>query len=269
MQAFVFCTVKSSTPRIPKRFGVLSLAAAAVVLLAHTAFAASSSEGRIPSLAELAPPVPSSQNAAALYLRAFQLLPKDRNASQLLSSFISSDGANAKALVPKVRAAIQKYKKALSLVRRAASMPKCRFPTNWQNADLATLRFPYYANLRELVRATAAHAKLCAMDGRAHEAAVDLHASFRTAKHIGEDPILISVLVEYACIGIAGRAFLSVLKTAPPSEKDCEKLNQTLAEIDLTSALVRALQGELALFAQSQRKASNRQASDTACTGGG
>jgi hypothetical protein len=169
--------------------------------------------------------VPNSQNAALLYLRAFHLYPKDRSASKLLSDFISLEGARANALVPKVQAVLQKYGKALDLVRRAASMPKCRFPMNWQTTD----RFPYYADLRELARATAAHAKLCALSGRPHEAATDLQAGFRMAKHIGEDPTLISVLVEYACIGIASRAFLSVLETAPPSEKDCEKLNRTLA----------------------------------------
>ncbi|MGC8834555.1 MAG: hypothetical protein ACP5R4_10930 [Armatimonadota bacterium] len=269
MHAFAFRTMKSPVLRIPKQFGALSLAAVAVMLSAHTAFAAGSREDRVPSLTELAPPVPSSQNAAPIYLRAFQLCPKDRNASQLLSSFISSDGANAKAIVPKVRAALQKYEKALSLARRAASMPHCRFPTNWQTADPAALRSPYYADLRELARATAAHAKLCAMDGRAHEAAADLQASFRMAKHVGEDPVLISVLVEYACIGIAGRALLGVLETSILSEKDIKKLDQTLAEMNLNGALVRALQGELALSMQTLRNTSSKQTSESICPGGG
>jgi len=264
MCTFAFCAAQSFASRVIKRFGMFSLAAMAV-LLAHTALAAGPNEDKVPSLVELAPPVPNSQNAALLYLRAFHLYPKDRSASKLLSDFISLEGARANALVPKVQAVLQKYGKALDLVRRAASMPKCRFPMNWQTTD----RFPYYADLRELARATAAHAKLCALSGRPHEAAADLQAGFRMAKHIGEDPTLTSVLVEYACIGIASRAFLSVLETAPPSEKDCEKLNQTLAEMDLNTALVRALQGELALSMRAPQSASSGQASGSACIGGG
>jgi hypothetical protein len=67
------------------------------------------------------------------------------------------------------------------------------------------------------------------------------------ARHMAPEPALISQLHQYAVLSTARRALQDVLAVTSPSETDCRRLDQSLAELDPHAAFVRGLYGERCL----------------------
>ena len=146
-------------------------------------------QGEPLSLREAAPaPVPSSDNAAPVYDRAFQQLPRLEKApaadgpaarrlvredEQIISRFASDDARQWRGVsLRQVRQALAGTEAALALARQAAAMPRCGFPVDWE-AGAAAL-FPHYPRLRTLSQLLAAHAIVAAVDRKPSEAAADI-----------------------------------------------------------------------------------------------
>jgi hypothetical protein len=133
---------------------------------------------------------------------------------------------------------------ALSLVREAAAMPRCRFPVNWE-AGAAAL-FPHYPRLWSLCRLLGARAVVAAAEGRQADAVADLEAMLRVARHIGAEPALIGQLVQYACLTAAGSALQGVLESTPLEAEASRGLDEALAAVEVYAPFHAAMQTERA-----------------------
>ncbi len=210
------------------------------------------------TLAEAAPPpVPEEENAAPLYRRAFERLPRLRSprqpspgprqlaqADELVLDRIFPPYAARRAPVSlaDLRAVLEGTDAALALAREAAAMPRCRFPINWE--DGAGALFPHLSELRTLNRLLAAAAIVAATDGQPARAVADIEAIVRTVGHMSHEPTLISQIVLYASLSTASRALHQTVMASLISPDDCARLQRQLTDLDLYSPFEQALRSE-------------------------
>jgi hypothetical protein len=215
------------------------------------------------SLTEVAPPrVPDDQNAALLYARAFALLPRQEQNPQVdgsegqrlarqdelvLRQFLGERKGQPPVVVStrQVRQALAGTEAALALVRRAAAMPRCRFPVDWEAGAAALL--PHYPQLISLSRLLAAQAIVAAHDGKPSEAAADLQAILGLTRHIAAEPIVVGQLAQYACLVTAVHSLNRVMQLTSLSEADSRQIEQALAQRELYGPFERAVLEERCL----------------------
>jgi hypothetical protein len=235
-------------------------------------------QGEPLSLGEIAPPpVPDDRNAALVYNQAFERLPAleppprdkpqepprfNRGRERAITLFLSEKPRKREASAPpgaaesgppgyfrsgepvslaQVRQALEGTAEALALARRAAAMPDCRFPVDY-DAGAGAL-FPHLPKLRTLSGLLAADAVAAANDGQNDRMVADLEAVLGIAHHMGQEPILISQLVQYASVRQACLALQRALETAALNQQQSHRLVRAL-DLDLYSSFERSMQGE-------------------------
>jgi len=198
--------------------------------------------GQPAALSDLAKPrVGPTQNAAPIYIREARALSAVDQ--QMLSDFTSRrPDRRARVSRESVRRLLLQAEDNLARVRTAAALPACQFPVNWTAG--AGAQFPHYADARRLARILRAHARLCAIDGRRSEAMADVAAILGIARHVGQEPVLLASLVEYAIIALARASLESVLTECSPSPSECRPVTAALSAMNLRTSFVSALEGE-------------------------
>jgi hypothetical protein len=210
------------------------------------------------SLMEVAPPpVRDGQNAALLYARAFAMLPRPepnphgggleaQRVALVLRRFLQEGRSKpAEVSVEQVRQVLAGTEGALSLVRFAAALPRCRFPVDWEAGAGALL--PHYPQLIILSRLLAAHAIVAAYDGKPAEASADILAIVRLTRHYATEPILVGQVVQFACLTTAIRSLNRVMQLTALSEAESRQLEQALAQVELYGPFERAVVAERCL----------------------
>jgi hypothetical protein len=149
--------------------------------------------GASPAAAEAPTPVAEhdpAANAVLKYWQAFALMPSlDKDQEKLLADWnkVPLDGA-ALGLI----AASEESR--LYLLRGAKSR-NCDWGLNYE--DGMGLLLPHLAKARDLARLAALHARYEIEQGRVEAGAEDATAILALARHVGSDPIMISILVRY------------------------------------------------------------------------
>ena len=190
---------------------------------------------------EIEPPlVPPARNAALVYARATKSLhfsPEERSALQTSRRNVTPQ------IEKQIASAISNNREALDLARRAAFMPECRFPLDWKS-DPTRMRFPYYAQVRELARLLATDARIKAKQGDGTAALLDARAIFGISHHLSEEPYLIGYLVAQSVNSLAHRALADALERVSLSVPQARALEASLPKDDWTKAFRRCLVGE-------------------------
>ena len=195
-------------------------------------------------LAEMEPPaVPDSQNAALIYKRAFDSLEFSREEEE---SFHILDSQRTPQQNLWIEAALVKNQKALDLARRAALMPRCVFPLDYQTDNPTALLFPYYSEMRELARLLVARAKSKAKNGESEAALSEVRAVFGMAHHLSNEPVLIGFLVAQAIDSIANQGLAQVLESVPMTSLQATQFKDSLPKTNWNRAFIRCLTGERA-----------------------
>jgi len=181
-----------------------------VNLAAQNKLAAIRAEAGALALSILPSRPPDSENAALLYEKASELIGKDTKTPRY------SDDADAE----KLQAFLREHEPALRLLRRAAVMPHCYFdrgypiPTSWEELMRGL------DDLRQGARLLELDARVQAAQGQAGPALEDVSAIFGMARHMGESPFLIHVLVTINIGSIGHSTLEAVLADCEPSEAD-------------------------------------------------
>lgn len=190
----------------------------------------------------LSPAVPDEQNAAIIYMKAFNQL----NADTADDGPLEADHFNAKD--PATISLLNRQARTITLLRKAAAMQQCRFDRD--SGDPGGLSLPpnipgVAASLLRL------HARSELAQGRVDSAMIDVRTMIRMSRHIATDPRLISLLIAFGVDGAAAK----MLEEALPAVTHREQL----ADLDLDEdwarrVLRRSLQGEksagMALFSE-------------------
>ena len=202
-------------------------------------------EGAPLTLAQAAPPpVPESENAAALYQKAFRGLDH-RDELMVVASFVPHESARYRKPPPtfaELEAVVARHQADFRLLRQGSLRPACRFPVDW-NAG-AALTLPHLGAIRNAARFLAAKALVDARQGRAGDALNDLAVAIRMSNQISPEPTLMPQLVRIACLGIVYGVLPEVLAAAPPTAAESRPLYDLLGRTDLAGPWVRAMEGE-------------------------
>lgn len=184
------------------------------------------------------PPVADDENAALYYLDAIDALSPQ--SSEIYGSVDWDDPVSAGT----AKAQVARDEEALACVREAATKERCRFDVKYEDGFAALL--PHYAKTRALARFVAAAAVSAAMDDDYKEAAERLRLGFVLARHVGQDPLFIGVLVTVAMDVIVEKAAAEVLARGELDRESAVALSAELGRIDYVAMSIRAMQTERA-----------------------
>jgi hypothetical protein len=165
------------------------------------------------SAAEFAETAPEAQNAAPIYQRHQHSFEKSPNVSVDLSR-----PADRLAML----AYLSEKETAMKELAGAAQLPRALFPHTYTN--FATELFPELANFKAMVRAFSWRAELEARDGKVGPAIQDLVTAARIARHSGDGPTLIHLLVQ-----VSGRSL--VLRSLEHALTSCPRLADRAGEV--------------------------------------
>ncbi len=132
----------------------------------------------------------AAANAALMYWQAFALMPAlSGDQEQLLEKW---DKAPLDAKLQELIAASQS---SLMYLRRGAKLEHCDWGLDYH--DGISLMMPHLAKARTLARFAALDARYQFEQSHGKEASQNAAAMMALARHVGSDPILVSILVRY------------------------------------------------------------------------
>ena len=211
------------------------------------ALAAIRRSGAPTKFSQLAPPsIPDTENAARVYEQAFRLLQVNEQEHDFLRDFNRLTPVPPEpAAFDRARWLVDRNGAALALVERAAGMPRCAFPVDWNGAPYAAL-YPHFAQLSKCAHLLAAKAILLARAGEAEAALQTCSAAFAVSESLASEATVLSQLVRYGLIGAAYNSLASTLYDSHPSPALCMRLSEDLARIDVRPGFIAAVEGERA-----------------------
>jgi hypothetical protein len=130
-------------------------------------------------------------NAAVQYWQAFAQMPTlDKEQEKILGDWNTVDTSD-----PAVQKLAQASQASRMYLHRGAKLARCDWGLDY--SDGISLMLPHLAKARDLARHAALHAR-CEFDrGNRRPMQEDSTAIMALARHVGRDPILISILVRY------------------------------------------------------------------------
>ena len=172
-------------------------------------------EARATALALAPPAVPDERNAALVYEEAFEIIGLSKDRGKILSevdrpAFDTSSAAAGRLL--------NELRPALALLRRAADMPAYVFLSD-PSRGLGS-RTPSLLPHRESAQLLALDARARAARGDAAGAVADLVAIRRTARHLANNPQIISCMVAISLEGIGDNVMEDILSVGQAKPSD-------------------------------------------------
>ena len=181
--------------------------------------------------------IPSAENAAAEYLAAGKTMAAMGSAaSRWPGGYFTVDAASA----DKRRRDLQRFGKVFKQLEAASARPRCRF--RWPGVEGAEVEFARFAQLKQFAKLLCARAALEAFEGRWDQAGASLSAAARIARHAGDEPTIIVMLVR---VGIEGMIFrtarqaLGQPKYDPHAQKPMREALAALGELPDPSVYLR------------------------------
>jgi hypothetical protein len=190
------------------------------------------------------PPVPEARNAARLYRQIFMALDASPFSEADKNSLTAvARGRATGADRQRVRALLAKFAPQLRLAEQAAALPDCSFERQWQLGY--DMKWPEYAKARNLARLLAAQAELQSEAGHPEQALCAVAVGAHIGRHIGQDPIIIAMLVQIAIESILHRPFVNVVKAYADRPDVLQMAAQTDQAFGEAPDLRHALRGEV------------------------
>jgi hypothetical protein len=152
---------------------------------------------RAPAAAQETAAPDLAANAAIQYWQAFAQMPAlDEAQERVLSewSTVSLDD-------PTVKKLLADSQHSLLYLHRGAKLAQCDWGLDY--SDGISMLMPHLSRARNLARLAALHGRYEFERGSAKAARADAQAIVSLARHVGRDPVMISVLVRYLIEGLA------------------------------------------------------------------
>ena len=195
------------------------------------------------------PTPPPGENAADVYLQAFQNLAEAAEADlEFLPVVRGADWPpTAEPLSQEMRQAIARYldanREALRLLHEAAAYEQCRYPIDLKDGDATLLRH---------LEGVADSARLLVVEAIAHAEENDppgvvrsISSTLALAESLRSEPVLVSQSLRQDCCRIAVQALEHGLAATTFSEEQISAMSSALATADSREPFRRGLAGEL------------------------
>ncbi len=220
-------------------------------LAARQQYAALRVEAGALALSVTPPPIPDRDNAAEIYQQAFEAMGRrhkedtsspsawqwddawtkawDKQWSKWDLAAVESGKLDKELHDPELRRFMERQEPALRLLRKAASMPGCRFERVYVQPDL-TQPLP--------VRSMLTASQLLTLDtiysaanGNRQRTVADINAAFRMAEHFGSHPWLMPVLVAAVTDALAVQSLQAALALYPnpPNDVAAVKISDSMS----------------------------------------
>lgn len=213
--------------------------------------------------------VPDSENGALLYTNAFVHLVPDGLTDDYRFDLPRRGDAISNKLRASMIAAVETNREALKLIDSAADFQRFRYPVKYMEGPNAKL--PHLNGLTQTVRLLACEAFLKSSAGDAVSAEKAIETSFRAARSLDDEPLLISQLTADRLLIMSSRSLERVLCQNALSDDSLTKIETEIVGAEATNRFVTALIGERALNGEIIRLAQDdvRQMIDVANQGAG
>jgi len=192
-------------------------------------------EGEPLSWSEIAPPVPKHLDGTSLYRRAFAQL-EDAQKKVPPNAWITYS--------PQV---LQTAGPALQTLRKAVEFPHMRLIDREKAATnfWSMMPFPQFSHFREFARLLCAEAEFHKRQGDIDKAVESCTVILKLARRIGDEPFLISFLVQRVVFNIgAARSWSVVLSDSEASTNAYRNVLRELQAWDIDRDFIRALKAE-------------------------
>ena len=216
---------------------------------------------------------PKGDNAADVYQDAFgaYVSPSGKRFDDLPFVGIRDTPPLGKPLPAKVMKVAREYldrnRAALAHLRRAVTIPECRFPIRL--TDGPRVRLPHLVKLRQGARLLAIEGLLFASEGRAREASENLADCLKLGRSLAKEPMMISRLVRLAMDAIALRSIERTLNLVAFGDARLHEMDRLLEAREKDSACTRCLVGEVMFANDWMRRASAKNIVSWSNVGGG
>lgn len=190
--------------------------------------------------------IPADQNAGPVYTaecsKIVTILGKDEKEFEAARDAVYF-GAPTPTEIQTFSAGLAKLAPTLAVIESATARPQCIFQRNW---ELGTyVMFPEYGYAKSTARLLATRAVLEAEHGEIEESTHSLLSAARLCRHIGDEPILISSLVEVANEAILDRAMERIIDHHPTDLTLLSGVREAVVALGPPMSLRHALQAEL------------------------
>jgi len=135
----------------------------------------------------------------------------------------------------------------IALLRQAASMPQAR----WGWTDIEQ-RVEQYGPLRRLAAIAVLQARYDLATRHADQALTDFAAALAVSRHVGQDPIILSKLVEVACTALAVAALAGELPAMAPDVRT--RVPAMLDGLPASATFAAVVMGEQQLMADQEKQ---------------
>lgn len=148
----------------------------------------------------------NEENAAPIYQKIFAMADVDKSIKSELDAISSSTGYSPKPdQVVKAKEGFSALDGVFKLLAEATKRPKCTWGRDWSKGS--SVLFPELAKMKGLTKALTYRAEMQDKRGDWKGALDSIRMAQRVAKHSGDDPILIGMLVDISCEMIVFRQF--------------------------------------------------------------
>jgi hypothetical protein len=134
---------------------------------------------------------------------------------------------------------------ARAAARKLIGMTRGRFPIEW-GEDILFLTKLHSGEARGAANLLRLEAALASQEGDADQALADVRGLIGTARSVGDEPLLISVLIRLACDAQAVAALERALAQGQPPSTELKAVQTLLEKEAAEPLLTRALRGERA-----------------------
>jgi hypothetical protein len=170
--------------------------------------------------------VPESENAAPLYRQASEALTPGKSLPKEYDrweDWYAADSKSFNAQDPQLEQFLKERTGLVQLLHEAANKPACVLDLDYDGRLISEI-LPELQNWRTPARFLALHARYETARGNPHAALQDVDALFKLARHCGDEPLLISLLLGIALEQTAAESLQNVLTTASLTAEDLESL---------------------------------------------
>lgn len=218
------------------------------------AVAALKASGQPVCMADLAPTVPDSQNAAVLYMQAAKMLSTSRNDVYLLYNLIDpAFRVRNHKLGARARTLVAGYSGVIDTVERASTMPQCRFPLGAGRAH-GSQAFAGYDDAHLLTSFLSTAAFIKAKDGKPEDAVRCLELAMKIAESLKDEPSGFGFATRNICHATVGSALKEILSAGSLNDKQCKRLFDYLSLVDYYPGYKNSLIGERAVLIEARER---------------
>ena len=197
------------------------------------------------TLSELVPPeIPADQNAATLYVQAFQQMELlGDKVKKAVGDLASGPGPLTPEQLDEARGLLEQGKEALRLLREGTERLQCRFAVDYSVRPY-DIQLGHLAKVAAGERLLALSVRVNLAEGKPEAAAEDCARMLALARSVHDEPILISTLVEIASTALSLKQLSAMMDTADVPADTLRKASAILGNIEDREQLARALRAE-------------------------